>query len=55
MIILGHFARHTEKSEEVIAQDLERDYYMSAQEAVEYKLVDKVLERPKNNEQASKK
>jgi ATP-dependent Clp protease protease subunit len=54
-LIIDYFARHTEKSEEVIAQDLERDYYMSAEEAVEYKLVDKILERPKNNEQASKK
>jgi ATP-dependent Clp protease protease subunit len=54
-LIIQYFARHTGKSEEIIAQDLERDYYMSAEEAVEYKLVDKILERPKNNEQNSKK
>ena len=54
-LIIQYFARHTDKSEEVIAQDLERDYYMSAEEAVEYKLVDKILERPKNNEQTGKK
>jgi len=54
-LIITHFARHTGKSEEKIAHDLERDYYMSAQEAVEYKLVDKVMERPKKNEQAGKK
>jgi ATP-dependent Clp protease protease subunit len=53
-IIIQYFAKHTGKSEEQIAQDLERDYYMSADEAVEYKLVDKILER-KPNEQAGKK
>ncbi len=31
---------------ETIIKDTERDYYMSAQEAVEYGLVDKVLETP---------
>jgi ATP-dependent Clp protease protease subunit len=54
-LIITYFARHTGKSEEQIAHDLERDYYMSAGEAVEYKLVDKILERPKKNEQAGKK
>jgi ATP-dependent Clp protease, protease subunit len=54
-LIIQYFARHTDKSEEVIAQGLERDYYMSAEEAVEYKLADKILVRPKNNEQTGKK
>jgi ATP-dependent Clp protease protease subunit len=54
-LIITYFARHTGKSEEQIAHDLERDYYMSAEEAVGYKLVDKILERPKKNEQAGKK
>jgi ATP-dependent Clp protease protease subunit len=31
---------------DTIVQDTERDYYMSAQEAVDYGLVDKVLEAP---------
>jgi len=53
-LIIEYFARHTGKSEEVISRDLERDYYMSAQEAVEYNLVDKILERARN-EQAGKK
>ena len=30
---------------EKIKQDTERDYYMSAQEAVEYGLIDKVITR----------
>ena len=54
-LIIQYFAHHTGKSEEVIARDLERDYYMSAEEAVDYKLADKILVRPKNNEQNSKK
>jgi len=32
---------------DTIIQDTERDYYMNAQEAVDYGLVDKVLETPK--------
>ena len=32
------FAKHTGKSVEAIAQDLERDFFMSAQEAVDYGL-----------------
>ena len=43
-----YFARHTGKAIERVAQDMERDLYMSAQEAVEYGLVDKILERRKN-------
>jgi len=31
---------------ETIIQDTERDFYMSAEQAVEYGLVDKVLEPP---------
>ncbi len=39
-------AHHTGQSLETIERDTERDYYMSAQEAAEYGLVDKVLEPP---------
>ncbi|MBN1837601.1 MAG: ATP-dependent Clp endopeptidase proteolytic subunit ClpP [Spirochaetales bacterium] len=53
-LVIEYFAKHTGKSEEQISRDLERDYYMSAQEAVEYNLVDKILERARN-EQAGKK
>ena len=42
------FARHTGKTTEAIAKDLERDFFMSAQEAQEYGLIDKVLVREKN-------
>jgi ATP-dependent Clp protease, protease subunit len=49
-LIIAYFAKHTNKSENVIAQDLERDYYMSAEESVEYGLVDKVLIRGENEQ-----
>ncbi len=43
-----YFAHHTGKSIERVAQDMERDFFMSAQEAVEYGLVDTILERRKH-------
>ena len=36
-------AKHTGKDEEIIAQDTERDNFMSAEESVEYGIIDKVL------------
>jgi ATP-dependent Clp protease protease subunit len=38
--------KHTGKSMEVIKQDTERDFYLEAKQAVEYGLVDQVLELP---------
>jgi len=38
------FAYHTGKKVETIEQDTERDFYMSAEGAVEYGLIDQVLE-----------
>ena len=46
-LIVSYFARHTGKSPETVEKDLERDYYMSAEEAVEYGLIDKILRRNK--------
>lgn len=43
-----YFAKHTGKSVDRVAQDMERDFFMSAQEAVEYGLVDSILERRKH-------
>ncbi len=48
-MIITHFATHTKKSEDVISEDLERDYFMSADEAVEYGLVDRILSRGDEN------
>ena len=39
-------ADYTGRSLEQIEQDTERDFYMSAQEAVAYGLIDRVIERP---------
>ena len=44
-MIISYFAHHTGKTEEVIAQDLERDYFMGAEESAEYGIVDQVLKR----------
>lgn len=38
-------ADNTGKSIEQVAADTERDYYMSAREAVEYGLIDKIIDR----------
>jgi ATP-dependent Clp protease protease subunit len=46
-------AHHTGQSEERIATDTERDNFMSAQEALDYGLVDKVIDR-RVGEQAEK-
>ena len=37
-------SKHTGQPLEKVAKDTERDYFMSAQEAVEYKIVDRVIE-----------
>ena len=40
---------HTGQKEEIITQDTERDHFMGAEEAKEYGLVDKVIERRVDN------
>ena len=37
------YASHTGKSQEVISRDMERDFFMSPQEAVEYGIIDTVI------------
>lgn len=44
-LIIDYFAKHTGKSQKTIAKDLERDYYMSAEEGKKYGLIDSVLTR----------
>jgi ATP-dependent Clp protease protease subunit len=39
--------KHTDQSKERIKQDTDRDYFMSAQDAVEYGLIDSVIETRK--------
>lgn len=43
-LTIEYFAKHTGKTVEQLATDMERDFYMSAREAVEYGLVDKIME-----------
>jgi ATP-dependent Clp protease protease subunit len=45
---IQYFALHTGKTEEQVASDMERDLYMSAQDAVDYGVADLVLTREKN-------
>jgi len=45
---IQYFADHTGKSTEQIAADMERDLYMSAQDAVDYGIADSILKREKN-------
>ena len=44
--LLGIMAKHTGKSIEEVEKDTDRDYYLSAEQAAEYGLVDQVLEAP---------
>ncbi|HEV2590324.1 MAG TPA: ATP-dependent Clp endopeptidase proteolytic subunit ClpP [Gaiellaceae bacterium] len=37
------YANHTGKSQEVISRDMERDFFMSPEEAVEYGIIDTVI------------
>jgi ATP-dependent Clp protease protease subunit len=38
-------AQHSGQTLEKVAKDMERDYFMTAEEAVEYGLIDRVLGR----------
>ena len=40
---IEYFAHHTKKPAEEVAKDMERDYYMSAQDALAYGIVDHVM------------
>jgi ATP-dependent Clp protease, protease subunit len=53
-LIVSYFADCTAKTAEAVERDLERDYYMSAEEALEYGLIDKILKRGKNGENPQK-
>ena len=43
-------AKHTGQSYEKIAQDSDRDFYLSAEQSLEYGLVDEILARPPEGE-----
>ena len=48
-LLISYFSKHTGKDEKIIEADLERDYYMTAKEAFEYGLIDKILVRENND------
>jgi ATP-dependent Clp protease protease subunit len=53
---LNHIlSNHTGQPEEKVKDDTERDYWLTANDAVEYGLVDKVLETTKNTAASSEK
>ena len=41
------FVRHTEQPFEKISLDTERDFYMNAQQAKEYGIIDEIVEKRK--------
>jgi ATP-dependent Clp protease protease subunit len=43
----GIYARHTGQDVAKVEKDVDRDYFMTPQEAMEYGLIDKVIERSK--------
>ena len=45
-IIRGILAKHTGQPIDKITHDTDRDFYLNPQQAVEYGLVDEVLEKP---------
>jgi len=50
-MIIEYFALHSGKTTEQIASDMERDFYMSAQDAVDYGVVDSILKREKTGKE----
>lgn len=47
-LTIDYFAQHSGQALEKVAQDMERDFYMSAQEALEYGIVDTIMEPRKH-------
>ncbi len=45
-LLLGVMSKHTGQPLEVIERDSDRDYYLDAKQAVEYGLVDQILDAP---------
>lgn len=44
-LMIEKFVFHTGKEEETVKRDMERDFYLTAQDALEYGIVDEVMER----------
>ena len=53
-LLTGIMAKHTGKTKEEIERDSDRDYYLDAQGAVDYGVVDQVLDIPEKEEEKEK-
>ncbi len=53
-IIKSIIVKHTGQDMEKITHDTDRDFYLSAQEALDYGIVDEILNQPKAEESAKK-
>ena len=47
-LLIDYLARDTGRDRDTVGNDLERDFFMSAEEAVKYGIVDKILEKESN-------
>jgi ATP-dependent Clp protease protease subunit len=54
-IIRGILVNHTGQKMEKIAHDTDRDFYLNAEQAVEYGLIDEVLKKPGESDTKSSK
>ena len=50
-LTIDYFALHSCQLIEKVAQDMERDFYMSSQEALEYGIVDTIMEPRKHGKE----
>ena len=50
-VLTGILARHTEQSPEKVAEDSDRDYFMTAMQAKEYGVVDEVIDTLRGQEE----
>jgi ATP-dependent Clp protease protease subunit len=53
-LTIDYFTQASGKDQAVVAADMERDFFMSAEEALEYGLVDRILERRKHGQAEAK-
>jgi ATP-dependent Clp protease protease subunit len=53
-LTIDYFAQASGKAPEAVAADMERDFFMSAEEAMQYGLVDRLLERRKHGQAEAK-
>jgi len=47
-LTINYFAQHTGKSEKDVASDMERDFFMSPEDALKYGIIDHIMPRRKN-------